>query len=167
MHDRGVQKRIWFVTALLFIALCVLGVKLSYLHLANHTKLIREYKRTLMGLRGRIFDCNGNQFPMAVSLPARLFYVDPQSFNKEHNKHQIAKTVADALNLNEAEVLAKFTQTDSRYIKLGISDNDRVFDLLGDKKHISGIGSEEIVIRSYQQRLPAVTPPPVRVACQC
>lgn len=151
MHDRGVQKRIWFVTALLFLALCVLGVKLSYLHLANHTKLIREYKRTLMGLRGRIFDCNGNQFPMAVSLPARLFYVDPQSFNKEHNKHQIAKTVADALNLNEAEVLAKFNQTDSRYIKLGISDNDRIFDLLGDKKHISGIGSEEIVIRSYQQ----------------
>ena len=151
MHERGVQIRIWIVAAVLFASLSGLGVKLAFLHLANHSKLTREYKRTLLGLRGRIFDCNGNQFPMAASLPARLFYLDPQAVKKKHNKRQIAKTVADCLNLKEADVFAMFSQTDSRYIKLGISDNDRVFDLLGDTKHISGIGSEEHVIRSYPQ----------------
>ncbi|MEI7901060.1 MAG: penicillin-binding protein 2 [bacterium] len=151
MHERGVQIRIWIVAAMLFLALGGLGVKLGFLHLANHSKLTREYKRTLLGLRGRIFDCNGNQFPMAVSLPVRQFYQDPQAVKKEHSKRQIAKTVADSLNLKEADVLANFSQTDSRYIKLGISDNDRVFALLGDAKHISGIGSEEHVIRSYPQ----------------
>ena len=151
MHERGIQIRIWIVAAVLFLALCGLGVKLAYLHLANHSKITREYKCTLLGLRGRIFDCNGSQFPMAVSLPARQFYLDPLAVKKDHDKRQIAKTVADGLNLKESEVLAKFSQTDSRYIKLGISDNDRIFDLLGDVKHISGIGSEEHVIRSYPQ----------------
>ncbi len=151
MHERGVQIRIWIVAAGLFLALCGLGVKLAYLHLANHSKLTRAYKRTLLELRGRIFDCNGTQFPMAVSLPARQFYMDPQAVKKEHNKRQIAKTVADSLGLKESDVFDKFSQTDSRYIKLGISDNDRIFDLLGDVKHISGIGSEEHVIRSYPQ----------------
>ncbi len=151
MHERGIQIRVWIVAALLFLSLCGLGVRLAFLHLANHSKLTREYKRELLGLRGRIFDCNGNQFPMAASLPARQFYMDPQAVKKEHNTRQIAKTVADGLNLKEADVLAKFSQTDSRYIKLGISDNDRIFDLLGDAKHISGIGSEDMVIRSYPQ----------------
>ena len=151
MHERGLRIRIWIVAAALFLSLCGLGVKLAYLHLANHSKLKREYKRTLLELRGRIFDCNGTQFPMAASLPVRLFYLDPQAVKKEHNKRQIAKTVADGLNLKEADVFALFSRTDSRYIKLGISDNDRVFDLLADAKHISGIGSEEHVVRFYPQ----------------
>jgi cell division protein FtsI (penicillin-binding protein 3) len=151
MHERGVQIRIWAVAVALFLSLCGLGVKLAFLHLANHSKLTRAYTCTLLGLRGRIFDCNGSQFPMAVSLPARQFYLDPKAVKKEHSKRQIAKTVADGLNLREDDVLAKFDQTGSRYIKLGISDNDRIFELLGDAKHISGIGSEEHVIRSYPQ----------------
>ena len=102
MYERGIQIRIWIVAAGLFLALCGLGVKLAYLHLANHSKITREYKCTLLGLRGRIFDCNGSQFPMAVSLPARQFYLDPLAVKKDHDKRQIAKTVADGLNLKES-----------------------------------------------------------------
>ena len=152
MHERGIQVRILLVAAALFFALAGVGARLAFLHLADHSKLTgREYRRTLLGLRGRIFDCNGDRFPMAVSLPARQFYLDPQAVKKEHDPRQIAKTVAECLGLQEADVLAKFNQKDSRYVKLGVSLNDKVFDILSDPKHISGVGSEDLVRRSYPQ----------------
>ncbi len=152
MHERGIQIRIWIVAVLLFLSFCGLGAKLAYLHLSNHSKVTgREYKRTLLGLRGRIFDCNGSQYPMAVSLPARQFYIDPKSVKKEHDVKAIAKTVASCLSLDEKAVLEKFTQTGSRYIKLGYSLDDHVFEVLSDAKRISGVGSEELVIRRYPQ----------------
>lgn len=152
MDDRGIQIRIWAVAVFLFLAFCGLGTKLAYLHLSDHSKITgREYKRTLLSLRGSIYDCNGKQSPMAVSLPARLFYIDPQAVKKEHNVEKIAKTVAACLKLDPASVLAKFRQTDSRYIKLGISLDDHVFEVLSDAKTISGVGSEPLVIRRYPQ----------------
>ncbi|MDX9868056.1 MAG: penicillin-binding protein 2 [Kiritimatiellia bacterium] len=151
MHDRGIRVRILLVTAALLLALFGLASRLAYLHLANHSKLTREYRRTLLGLRGRIFDCNGDRFPMAVSLPARQFFLDPQSVKPQHDKKQIAETVATCLGLETDEVYAQFTRKDSRYIKLGISLNDKVFDLLSDPDAISGIGSEDLVCRSYPQ----------------
>jgi cell division protein FtsI (penicillin-binding protein 3) len=151
MHERGIQMRIWAVAVLLFLSFCGLGARLAFLHLANHSKVTREYKRKLLGLRGRIFDCNGSQYPMAVSLPARQFYIDPKAVKPGHDVRQISKTVAESLGLKEAEVLEKFQQTDSRYVKLGYSLDDRVFEMLSDAKHISGVGSEELVVRRYPQ----------------
>ncbi len=152
MHERGIQVRIWAVAVLLFLSFCGLGARLCFLHLSNHSKVTgREYKRTILGLRGRIFDCNGSQYPMAVSLPARQFYIDPKAVKKEHDVKQIAKIVASSLALDESAVLDKFRQTDSRYIKLGTSLDDHVFEVLSDNKHISGIGSEELIIRRYPQ----------------
>ncbi|HQL50253.1 MAG TPA: penicillin-binding protein 2 [Kiritimatiellia bacterium] len=152
MHERGIQIRIWFIALLLLVSFCGLGAKLCYLHLSNHSKVTgREYKRTLLGLRGGIYDCNGKPYPMAVSLPARLFYLDPKSVKKEHDVGQIARTVSQHLGLPEAEVQAQFRRTDSRYIKLGYSLDDRVFEALSDPLTISGVGAEEMVIRRYPQ----------------
>ena len=152
MYDRGIQIRIWLVALSLLLAFCGLGAKLCYLHLSNHSKVTgREYKRVLLGLRGGIYDCNGKQYPMAVSLPARLFYLDPKAVKKEHDVRQIAQKVAQRLDLSEESVLAQFKRTDSRYIKLGISLDDEVFEALSDPKTISGVASEDIVIRRYPQ----------------
>ena len=151
MHERGIQMRIWAVAVFLFLSFCGLGAKLAYLHLANHSKVTREYKRKLLGLRGGIYDCNGKQYPMAVSLPARQFFIDPKAVKKEHDVRQIAKTVAEGLGLGESDVQALFKRTDSRYIKVGYSLDDRIFEMLSDPKRISGVGSESLVIRRYPQ----------------
>jgi len=132
MHERGIQVRVWLVAALLLLSLCGLGVRLGFLHLANHSKLKREYTRELMALRGRIFDRNGDQFPMAVSIPAKMYFLDPKAVKKNHDPRAVAKVVAEALGLEEADVAAKFRQTDSRYIKLGVSMNDQAFAILAD-----------------------------------
>ena len=151
MQERGIELRVCFVAALLFVSLCGLSAKLGYLHLGNHSKVKREYTRELLGLRGRIFDCNGDQFPMAVSLPARQYFLDPQAVKKGHDVRYIAKTVSTALGLDENDVLAKFKQTDSRYIRLSVSLSDQAFALLADPKKISGVGAEDLVVRSYPQ----------------
>jgi cell division protein FtsI/penicillin-binding protein 2 len=151
MQERGIQMRIWLVAAVLFLGLCGLSARLSYLHLGNHSKVKREYTRELLGLRGRIFDCNADQFPMAVSLPARQFFLDPKAVKKGHDVRAISKTVAEALGLEESDVLEKFRQPNARYIKLGISTSDQAFSLLSDAKRISGVGAEELPIRSYPQ----------------
>jgi len=151
MQERGIQMRVWVVAAVLFASLCGLAGRLGYLHLGNHSKVKREYTRELLGLRGRIFDCNADQFPMAASLPARQYFLDPKAVKKEHDVRYIAKTVAEALCLDQNDVLAKFSQTDSRYIRLGVSLNDQAFTMLADPKRISGIGAEELVVRSYPQ----------------
>lgn len=151
MEERGIQVRIGITAALLFLALCGLGGRLGFLHLRDYSKVKREYTRELLGLRGRIFDCNGDQFPMAMSLPARLYFMDPLAVKKGHDVNYISRTVADALGLKESDVLAKFKQTDSRYIKLGVSLNDQAYVRLANPTNISGIGAEELVVRSYPQ----------------
>jgi cell division protein FtsI/penicillin-binding protein 2 len=157
MHERGIQIRIWAVAVLLFLSFCGLGAKLAYLHLYDHSKMTgREYKRTLLGLRGGIYDCNGKRYPMAVSLPARTFYLDPEEVKKKgHEPRQIARAVAETLGLDEAEVLAKFAETNrfgkiNRYNKLGVSLDDRVLEALSTNT-LSGIRAEEIVVRRYPQ----------------
>lgn len=153
MQEREERKRVWFVAALLFVALCCLGGRLAYLHLANHSKLNNfEYSRQLLGMRGRIFDSNGTQFPMAISLTARQYFVDPKAVNKKHDRAYIMQTVATALKLPLEEVQAAFDRTDSRYVKLGEpSCDDTAFAMISTNKLLSGVASTETIVRSYPQ----------------
>jgi len=153
MQKREEHNRVWFVAALLFIALCCLGGRLAFLHLANHSKLNNfEYSRHLLGMRGRIFDSNGTQFPMAISLTARQYFVDPRSINQKHDPQYIMQTVATALKLPLEEVKDAFCRTNSRYVKLGIPTCDDVaFAMLSTNKLLSGVNSTETIVRSYPQ----------------
>jgi cell division protein FtsI/penicillin-binding protein 2 len=153
MQERPEHNRVWLVAAVLFCALCSLGGRLAYLHLANHSKLNDvEYSRQLLGMRGRIFDSNGTQFPMAISLTARQYFVDPRSIKKIHDKQYIIQTVSSALKLPIDQVTECFSRTNSRYIKLGIPTcDDNAFALLSTNKHLSGVGSDETIVRSYPQ----------------
>ncbi len=152
MHERGILIRAWLVSAVLFLCFVRLGFKLAYLQLSNHSKVTgREYKRTMLGLRGRIFDRNGDQYPMALSLPARQFFLDPKAVRKEHDVKEVAKIVADSLGLAEFEVMEQFRRKGSRYIPIARSTDDRVYDMLSDKSRVSGVGSESITIRHYPQ----------------
>ncbi|MDR2850148.1 MAG: penicillin-binding protein 2 [Verrucomicrobiota bacterium] len=151
MSERGILVRSWIVAGLLLLSFCGLGVKLAYLHLSNHSKMVgRVFTRELVALRGGIFDRNGKRYPMAMSLPASLFFVDPKTVKKEHDIRNIARTVSEQLGLPEADVLEKLQRTDSSYIKLGYSFDERVIAALTTNT-ISGIGVEEIVLRRYPQ----------------
>ena len=151
MYERGIRWQVWVVVGSLFAMLLAESGRLAFFHLANHSKVTHEYNRKLMGLRGRIFDCNGDQFPMAESLPARKFSLDPQDIKPKHDKGLIAKTVAASFGLDEAFVLAQLNRTDSRYIPIGVSLDDRIYEMLTDPKQISGVVVEQVMIRSCSQ----------------
>jgi len=148
-EERSEKRRVVFIAAMVGLALAGLGMRLGYLHLLNHSKLKRNYTRDLLGIRGRIFDCNGEEFPMAASLPARRFFVDPMAVKENHSRKLIIDTLADALALPREEVADAFSQTNSRYVKIAVSYDDTVFDLLSDATCISGVGSEDVMVRSY------------------
>ena len=147
-----------FRIGLVFV--CLLGVfsyeaiKLFNLHLGNHARIERSYRRTILGKRGRIFDRNGDDHPMAISLPAWQFFLDPQSVKTNHNPEVIAQAIATNLNLDIEWVREQFHATGpgSRHIKLAVSQRDDIYKpLLDSKDTISGIGADEIIIRRYPQ----------------
>ena len=142
-----------------FVFFCLLGVfgfeaaKLFSLHLGNHAKIERSYRRTILGKRGRIFDRNGDDHPMAISLPAWQFFLDPQSVKTNHNPEVIAQAIATNLNLDVTWVREQFNATGrgSRFIKLAVSQRDDAYKALIEDKNISGVGAQEVIIRRYPQ----------------
>ena len=159
MHEYGVRVRIWVIAGALFTVFCGLMSYLAYLHLYNHSKMAgRDYQHTLLGMRGGIYDCNGTQYPLAMSLPAYLFSLDPLAVNwkKGHTPQQIAKVISENLPLNEEDVLLKFGATLSdgrtnRYNKLGVSLDDNVYAAL-TANTVSGIRRDTVAVRNYPQK---------------
>ncbi len=154
MKERGMLYRIAAVALVLFLGLLGLIGRLGYLHLGNHSKIAWEFNSETLGLRGTIYDCYGTSYPMAVSLPARLYFIDPQAVNKKHTHkiNEMAKTVAACMKLPVEQVLSYYAPTNaSRYNKLGITSDDRIYDILGNKTNISGVASQDITIRTYPQ----------------
>ncbi len=145
------QWRLLLVAAVPFVALCAVGWRLVFLHFGDHSKLKRDKTITSLGLRGRIFDCNEDQFPMAASLPARSYRFDYKAVNPKHDRREIARAVSEAFQLPLGEVQALFSRTNSRSIPLGVSLSEEVYALLSDKRRISGIRIDDQEVRTYYQ----------------
>lgn len=151
--NRGDKLRILATVLGLFAFLAWITYRLCQLHLGNYSGKIesRNFQQELVALRGTIFDCNGTQNPLAISLPGRLVFIDPKTIKPEHDKLVIAEHLAQALNLNVDKILNDLNRTDSRFIRLAVSTDDAVFHLIADKSTMSGIGAQPQIIRSYPQ----------------
>ena len=155
--DRGEKKRVWAIAILLLLVLTGEGVRLGFLHLGNHSQLKedtqkkRMYSQKLLGLRGRIFDCSGDLVPLATSLSAKQFFVDPLDLKKGHDKAFIIDTAVDALCIPREIVENAFAQTNSRHEKICVSYDNAAIEVMADRKTISGIASEDVILRSYPQ----------------
>ncbi len=151
--NRGDKLRILFAVSLLFVFLAWITVQLCRLHLGLYAGQIesRNFEQELVALRGTIYDRNGRQNPLAISLPGRLVFIDPQSVNPRHDKLQIAERLAQALQMDVDQILLALNRTDSRFIRLTVSTDDEVFSLLSDKKRISGVGLQPRTVRKYPQ----------------
>ena len=147
----GRNWKFWTVVVLIMAAALVVGWKLVNLHLTQISKPNYDLFRVIPAPRGAIYDANGKQCPMAVSIPVWEYRVDPKAVNVQrgHTPESVSTNVSAALNLPYDEVLAKFRRTDSRYIPLAVSYDDEAHSVLADSKRVSGISIEERQVRRY------------------
>ena len=152
MGERGVRFRMWLVVAGLCFGFFVLAGRLAYLQLGKHEPLVRKYESSSLGIRGAIYDRNGDQFPMALSLPAWKVFLDPYSVKPTHNPREIAGMLAKALDLDAADIEAKLTtKSGKKYIPIGITKSDDLYNMIHTNKFISGVGTDDIMVRRYPQ----------------
>lgn len=124
---------------------------LCHMHFGNHSRIRRETTFTRQGLRGGVYDRNGSDFPMAVSLPGRRFSLDPKSVKPEHNREQMARIIGEFFNRPYSEIVELYARTNSRYIYLGTSLDDAVYTTLTNRNNFSGLSIEDEEVRHYSQ----------------
>ena len=173
--------RNWVIVIALFFCggFSAVGYKLCTLHLTtpdNASVKSRQYASTLLGRRGRIYDCNGKQHPMAMSLVTRMYFVDPHinSVKTVHrtNLVQTVSNIARALSMNSDEVWNKYLKiSPEQYTTTLLNNNDPVlwekqrqrnrrnvlkestdegaYSVITNKVLVSGVGIKNKVVRVY------------------
>lgn len=94
-------------------------------------------------IRGRLIDCQGKM--LAMSLPLHVYHLDSKSIKCK--KEVAARIIADALQLQFEDVLAKCNDQNRRYIYLAASSSDVVHETLRDRGF--GIMVETLSYRKY------------------
>jgi len=151
--NKADRIRIAIAVSLLSVFILWIAFRLCQLHLGNYAGRIesRNFEQELVAMRGTIYDRNDRENPLAISLPGRLVFIDPQSVSEKHDKLDIAVKVSQALDMDIDQILISLNRTDSRFIRLTVSTDDDLFALLADKTSISGIGVQPRTIRKYPQ----------------
>ncbi|MFM8765224.1 MAG: peptidoglycan D,D-transpeptidase FtsI family protein, partial [Spartobacteria bacterium] len=130
----------------------VFSARLIHLHVAKHDEYSRlaaqkhNIRQVIHAKRGMILDRNGEI--LATNLPVRTIFSDASRLKKPES---LAALVASHLNLDEKEVLEKFS-TGKKYIVLKREvPEETALALISDmqKQHLRGIYSEQDAIRIY------------------
>ena len=154
--------RISIVFAVLFALALWEGIKLTCLHLTplENQKSGQDYKKTFVGLRGKIYDRNGDRYPMAISLPAWQFFLDIEDVKLKESlnrvkREDVVQSLVTNLNLDAKWVRSQFEKGEGargrRHIKLKVSQDDRVYRALMTDKNICGVGADDLILRKYPQ----------------
>ena len=143
------------VVALSVVALA-LGCRLVFLHgdlvATKPEQPNYSFTRDTQGLRGAIYPSNRGSAPFARSVPVWVYHVDPTAVTlKKHSRSDVARTVAEALQLPYEKVWDAYCRTNSRYVYLTMSSDTDANKVLSDPKKVSGLRADEIQIRRYPQ----------------
>jgi cell division protein FtsI (penicillin-binding protein 3) len=182
MDDKYFRNWALFITTVFVCGFVAVGYKLCVEHLAipdDQATETRLYENKLLGLRGKIYDRNGQQHPMAMSLVTRMYFVDPHanSVIKEHrtNLVQVVTNLAAALSMDVGEVWDKYlTISPDDYTAKLLNKDDPVlweklrqrnrrnvlresadeyaFSVMTNRNLVSGVGIENKVVRSYPEK---------------
>ena len=157
------RRRFWAVVALLLAGAVGIGYLLVMVHLRLVDISAREprywFTREIPGLRGGIYSGAEDKQPFACSVPVWEYHVDPRSVKinpksakeRPHKREEVVHIVADALKMDVNKVREAFWRVDSRYVYLGISDDDEAHRILTDSSKVSGLAVDERQVRRYPQ----------------
>ena len=85
-------------------------------------------------------------------MPVWVYHVDPSAVTlKVHKRAEVARTVAETLQLPYEKVWDAYCRSNSRYVYLTMSSDTDANKILSDPKKVSGLRAEERQIRRYPQ----------------
>lgn len=146
--QKWVTIRIWMAAVFLGSLLMMQAGWLAHLQLGDHSRIDRHWAAQLEAPRGGIYDRRGKDYPLAVSLPGELIFIDPATVSPEHDKVSIACRVAETLNLDTDQVLVALNRKDTRYIELGVTIDTEIANRLRGSD-VSGVHLVDRTVRHY------------------
>nr|MDA3926934.1 hypothetical protein [Kiritimatiellia bacterium] len=182
MDDKYFRNWALLITVGFCFGFVGVGYKLCVEHMSapdDQSTATRLYENTLLGLRGKIYDCNGRQHPMAMSLVTRMYFVDPHanSVKKAHrtNLVHVVTNIAQALEMDVGDVWDKYLTISRETYNEELLDNDdlllwekyrqhnrrnvlkesadeHAFTIFTNKCLVSGVGIKNKVVRSYPEK---------------
>ena len=149
------RVKIVLVTVFIFILMIALLGRVGYLqiiqgeHLKTEATSRQTLTETLSAKRGNIYDSTGDT--LAFSYDTDKVYINPSSIEDNH-KENIARNLADILEIDEASLLAKLNTSTSRFLVAQNVEKDKIDNLKNWKKDLkftTGISIETSPSRSY------------------
>ena len=154
--------RFWFAVTVLCLGAAGSAQQLFRTHFAKEIPEPRyEFKETIPACRGSIFDSGSETCPLVKSVPYWEFHLDPVALTNSvviprkekipRRREAICKTIADALKLDYAKVLAMSENSRNRYQYLGRTSDPEVYKILSDSHLVAGLAIEQKHVRQYFQ----------------
>ncbi len=155
MIDKSITGRFLFITVSLILIFIGLGVRLAFLHIGDHQEVLRRMKRKyyrerkIIARRGSIYDRNGHQNVLALTLSAKHVKADPKVISDKGLVREVAETLSHELDLPIDRLMVGLN-SQKRYFSVKRFVPDTELDGLYKAK-LTGIYFDDAVIRYYPQ----------------
>lgn len=156
MTDRSFKLRLLVGVSLTVLALAAMTVKVVRLHLANSENVrsrvtrLTSVRKSLVGLRGSIYDCQERQNVLAMSLAGRSVCASPKVLCETRHVEEAARLLSERLGLPRQDLLARFSRPDDAYERvLRYIPEGAAADL--EKQKVPGLSFEDVAKRYYPQ----------------
>lgn len=154
MTEKRVRFRFAVVAAVLTLALIGLGVRLAFLHLGTQeatrasVQRSRRVERKILAGRGNLFDCEGRQNILALTLAVKDVCADPSVIVKSDHVLETSAKLADELDV-PADVLAvKLSRPDLKFAYVKRFVREEELEGLW-KAQLDGVFFRESTVRYY------------------
>ncbi|MBR4604407.1 MAG: penicillin-binding protein 2 [Kiritimatiellae bacterium] len=163
---RGEGIRFWLPVAFASVFALYTSQKLLRTHFNEEiAEPNYEFEREVPACRGSIFDSTGRVSPLVKSVPCWEYRLDPVALTNrsvrtkmkgrdgkyagKRTREAICGTIARALGLDYAKVLAMSRNPAKRYQYLAQSSDQGAHDILKNPRLVSGVAIEDRQIRQY------------------
>lgn len=157
MTEKRTQFRFAVAAAILMLALAGLGIRLAFLHIGRHDKTLasvsktRRVERKLLAARGNIYDRNGCNNTLALSLAVKNVCVDPSVVLKSNMVVEVASKLSEDLNVPVDALAVRLNRPGRRYerVKRFVLEED-LRDIV--EAELPGVFFEKQIIRYYPHK---------------
>ncbi len=155
MTDRMLQIRLWLALGLLFILMGGLSARLVLLHAGTSEQKrarieeLRRLEKNLTVGRGKILDCQGHV--LALDLVRQEVRADPEAIARKDSLNQVARELAELLELDGDVLRARLDRPDRRDITVmgyGKTVDQDVADAMR-ARNLPGVFMRENMVRVY------------------